>query len=135
MSKQYLEAKAKKKKSALKAVWVLAALGLIFVLIIVKFAQNAGISFTSGGLPSGGQAYEVAQDFVKSTVRSNSISFPSGGYEFAKRSDSVYVIRSAVELTDDNGERRKTSFKLLMQYNGGKQDELKNWSLLNISEQ
>jgi len=135
MSKQYLEAKATKKKSALKAVWVLVALGLIFVIIIVKFAQNAGVSFTSGGLPSGNQAYEVAQGFVKSTVRSNSITFPDGGFEFAKRSDSVYVIRSSVELTDETGERRKANFKLLMQYNGGKQDELKNWSLLNITEQ
>jgi hypothetical protein len=78
---------------------------------------------------------KYAKDFVKSTVRSNSVDFPGSGYQFAKRNDSVYVIRLGVELNDGNGERKKTNFKILMQYNGGAQDELKNWSLLNISEE
>lgn len=135
MATNYLESKAVKKKSAMKAAWILIVLALVFIIVIIKFAQSAGFRFTTSGLPTGNEAFEVAQGFVKSTVRSNNVEFPGSGYQFAKRSDSVYVIRSVVELSGDNGEKKRTNFKVLMQYNGGKQDELKNWSLLNISEE
>lgn len=135
MATNYLESKAVKKKSAMKAAWVLILLALVFIIVIIKFAQSAGVRFTTSGLPTGNEAFEVAQGFVKSTVRSNNVEFPGSGYQIAKRSDSVYVIRSVVELSGDNGEKKRTNFKILMQYNGGKQDELKNWSLLNISEE
>jgi len=135
MAKTYIDNKAGKKKSAKKAGWVLVLLALIFIFVLVKFARNAGIGFAVSGLPSDEDAYEVAKDFVKSTVRSNSIEFPSTKFGIAKKSDSVYVVRSVVRLSSGGGEKRMTNFKVLMEYKGGKHDELKNWNLLNISEE
>ena len=135
MNNDYLKGKAVKKKKAKKAVWLLAGLGLIFIFVIAKFAQSAGLRLSTGGLPSGSEAFEVSKNFVRATVRSNQIEFPASGFQFGKRSDSVYVVRSVVELGSDNGGKKTVNFKILMQYHGGKQDEFKNWSLLNISEE
>ena len=134
MEKKYLEHKQARKRSALKAVWILVTLSVILVFIIVKFAHT-GVRFTTSGLPTGDEAYEVAQDFVKATLRSDKVDFPGSGYQLAKRSDSVYVIRSVVEVTDEAGEKKTNNFKVLMEYKGGKQAEQKNWNLLNISEE
>jgi hypothetical protein len=135
MNNDYVKNKAVKKKTAKKAVWLLAGLGLIFIFIVLKFAQSSGMRFTTGGLPNGSDAFEVSKDFVRATVRSNEVAFPGSGFQFAKKSDSVYVVRSVVELGSDNGGKKTVNFRILMQYHGGKQDELKNWSLLNISEE
>ena len=134
MERNYVESKKARKKSALKAVWVLVALSLIAIFILIKFAHT-GIRLTTSGLPTGDEAYEVAQDFVKATLRSDRVDFPGSGYQLAKRSDSVYVIRSVVEVTDEAGEKKTNNFKVVMEYKGGNQDEQKNWSLLNISEE
>lgn len=134
MEKNYVESKNIRKKSALKAVWVLLVMAVIVIFILVKFAHT-GIRFTTSGLPTGDEAYEVAKDFVKATLRSDNVEFPGSGYQLAKRSDSVYVIRSVVEVTDEAGEKKTNNFKMLMEYKGGKQDEQKNWNLLNISEE
>jgi hypothetical protein len=135
MAKQYIDSKAGKKKSAKRVAWVLVAMGLIFIYVVIKFATTGSLSLSGGGLPTGEQAYEVAQGFVKSTVRSSSIDFPESGYYMAKRNDSTYVIRTTAEVTSDEGDKKRTKFKILMEYKGGKQDQLKNWSLLNISEE
>lgn len=133
--KTYVDNKAGKKKSAKKAAWVLVALGLIFIFVLLKFASNSGLNFATGGMPSGDEAYSVAKDFVKATVRSSNVDFPGSGYQLGKKSDSVYVIKSVTELTSDNGDKRRTNFKVMMEYHGGKQDDMKNWALLNISEE
>ena len=134
MERNYVESKKARKRSALKAVWVLVTLSLIAIFILIKFAHT-GIRLTTSGLPTNDEAYEVAQDFVKATLRSDRVDFPGSGYQLAKRSDSVYVIRSVVEVTDEAGEKKTNNFKVVMEYKGGKQDEQKNWSLLNISEE
>lgn len=134
MEKNYLESKKARKSSALKAVWILVIMSLILIFIIVKFART-GIRFNTSGIPTGDEAYEVAQDFVKATLRSDKVEFPGSGYQMAKRSDSVYVIRSVVEVTDEAGEKKTNNFKVVMEYKGGKQDDQKNWNLLNISEE
>lgn len=132
--RNYVDSKAGKKKSAKKAAWLLVGLGLIFIFILLKFASNSGITFATGRLPTGEDAFSVAKDFVKSTVRSSNVDFPGSGYQVGKKSDSVYIIKSVTELTSDNGDKRRTNFKVMMEYHGGKQDDVKNWSLLNISE-
>lgn len=134
MEKNYVESKNARKKSALKAVWVLVILSLAAIFILVRFAHT-GIRFSTSGLPTGDEAYEVAQDFVKATLRSDKVDFPGSGYQLAKRSDSVYVIRSVVEVTDESGGKKTNNFKILMEYKGGNQTEQKNWNLLNISEE
>jgi hypothetical protein len=134
MERNYVENKKARKRSALKAVWILVTVSLIAIFILIKFAHTS-IRLTTSGSPTGDEAYEVAQAFVKSTLRSDKVDFPGSGYQIAKRSDSVYVIRSVVESTDEAGEKKTNNFKVVMEYKGGKQDEPKNWSLLNISEE
>lgn len=134
MEKNYLEHKSARKKSALKGVWVLVIISLIVIFVLLKFA-NTGIRFSASGLPTGDEAFEVAKDFVKATVRSDKVDFPGSGYQIAKRSDSIYIIRSVVETTGASGEKKTNNFKIMMQYKGGKQNEQKNWDLLNISEE
>lgn len=133
--KSYVDNKAGKKKSAKKAAWVLVALAVVFIFILLKFAGNSGLRFSTSGMPTGDEAYSVAKDFVKATVRSSNVDFPASGYQIGKKSDSVYVIKSVTELTGDNGDKRRTNFKVMMEYHGGKQTDMKNWSLLNISEE
>lgn len=135
MAKNYVEGKATRKKSAKGAAWILIVLCIVFAIIVVKFAMNNGmVNFNTSGLPSNDDAYDVAKSFVKSTVNAKSISFSSSGYQIAKKSDSVYVVKSAAEVTGETGDKKTTNYKVLMHYNGGKKDEQKNWSLMNITE-
>lgn len=135
MAKNYIDNKRGKKKSALRVAWILILLAAVFAYVVIKFAVTGNMSVISGGLPSGDDAYTVAKDFVKSTVRSSNVDFPNNGYQLGKRGDSTYIIKSVAEITGDNGDRRRTNFRVLMEYKGGKQNESKNWSLLNISEE
>ncbi|GAB3925447.1 hypothetical protein GCM10028827_14770 [Mucilaginibacter myungsuensis] len=110
-------------------------LGMIFLFIVIKFAMNGGNSFSATGLPTNEDAYSVSQDMIRSTVRSPNVDFPADGFQIGKKSDSIYIVRTAAELEDDGGTKKSVSFKVLMEYKGGKQNEMKNWSLLNISEE
>ena len=133
MVENYLESKKFRKKKARPYLWLFIIGSVIFIIIMIRFAHT-GIRFVSTGLPTSTEAFSVAKDFVRSTVRSNDVTFPSSGFQFAKKTDSIYVIRSAVETKSESGETKTTTFKVVMQYKGGKQDEQRNWSLLNISE-
>jgi hypothetical protein len=134
--KSYVENKKVKKKTATKAGWILILLAIVFIFVLVKFAKNAGMDFMSNtGLPSGDDAYAVAKEYVKATVVSKNVDFPGSGYQMAKKSDSVYVIRAAVQFTSPNGDKKMANYKVLMEYKGGKQDDEKNWALLNIIEE
>jgi hypothetical protein len=134
MKTDYVADKEARKSSAMKAVWVLVIISIIFIFALFKFGHS-GIHLGNSGMPTDDDAFEVAKDFVKITVRSNKVDFPGSGYQIAKREDSVYVIRSVVELTDDAGEKKTNNFKVLMQYKGGRPDDQKNWNLLNISQE
>lgn len=134
MKTDYIADKKARKQSALKAVWILVAFAVIVVFILFKFGHTS-LRLGNAGMPTGDDAFEVAKDFVKVTVRSDKVDFPGSGYQIAKRDDSVYVIRSVVEITDEAGTTKRNNFKVLMQYKGGKPNEQKNWNLLNISEE
>lgn len=133
MSKKYLAEKADKKKSALRGLWVLVIVGIVFVVIIVRIALGGMDSPFRTGLPSSGEAYDIAKDFVKNSTRLDSPSFPDDGYGFGKKTDSIFVISSYVE-SEGGGEKRKTNFTVIMKYNGGPKGNLNNWTLLDISE-
>lgn len=135
MAKNYVESKVAKKKTVMKAGWLLIVLAVIAIFILIKFALSGSTEFNSTGLPNNEDAYSVSQDFIRATVRSPEVIFPESGFQIAKRDDSTYVIRTNAELTGDNGDKKTANFKLLMQYKGGKHDLMKNWALLNISEQ
>ena len=125
---KFLKEKAKKKKSASKAVWVLLFfLAIIVVMVVINFTGSLKPNFFKG-LPSNEDAYEIAKEYVRPTLKSSSVNFAEDGYQFAKTSDSVYVIKSTVE-----SEGTTTEFKIKLQYNGGQPDKQKNWSVIDLS--
>jgi hypothetical protein len=133
MAKDYLKDKTIKKKSASKAGWLIAIFGTIFALLLGKFALS-DTSHTFSGLPDSDAAYTVAKTFVQPTVLSTNISFSDSQYKFAKKSDSVYVIKSFYTTTDKDGESSKTNFTITLKYNGGAGAQASNWAMLNLDQ-
>jgi hypothetical protein len=128
MDKKYLAEKKKKKKSAMGGVVVLVIIGVIFAFIIFKFAFTGTIEDTFSGAPTQDDVYEIAKQYVKPTLKSE-CSF-SESYGFAKKEDSVYVIKSHVDLNDE----RRTNFEITLKYKGGVKTDEHNWDVLNLNE-
>ena len=133
MAKAYLRDKTIKKKSASKAGWLIASFAVIFALLLGKFALS-NTSNTFRGLPDNDAAYNVAKTFIQPMVLSTNISFSDSEYKFAKKSDSVYVIKSFYTTTDKDGENSKTNFTITLKYNGGAGAETSNWAMLNLDQ-
>jgi hypothetical protein len=133
MEHNYLEDKKVKKKSAVKAVWVLAFLGVAFAVLLAKFAVSGSMN-PFNGLPDSDAAYTVAKEYIAPTVLSSNVEFSDSEYKFAKKSDSVYVIKSFYTAKDGTGERAKTNFTITLKYNGGHAESGKNWTMLNLDQ-
>jgi hypothetical protein len=101
MEKKYLAEKKKKKKSAMGGVAVLIVFALIFIFIVAKFALTGTIEDTFSGAPTQDDVYNIAKEYVKPTLKSDG-SFSDSQYEYGKKEDSVYVIKSFV---DHDGQR------------------------------
>lgn len=134
--KAYLKEKNYKKKTALTGLWVLLALGLVFIVVIIKFATSGGksdiLSFTM--FPNSDDAYLIAKQYISPTIRSGNLSFAEDRYQFAKKSDSVFVIKSFVTAIDDKGEKVKTNFNITLKYDGGSKTNMDNWTMVDMNE-
>lgn len=126
---KFLKEKSLKKKSANKAVWVLLFFCAVIITMVVKISLTGSLkpSFFTG-LPTNEDAYEIAKEYVRPALKSSSVTFADDGYQFAKTSDSVYVIKSSVET-----EGITTEFKIKLQYKGGHPNKQKNWSVIDLS--
>ncbi|OOQ61662.1 hypothetical protein [Mucilaginibacter pedocola] len=131
--KEYLRSKEKKKSSALKGVWVLALFGIVFVFILVKIANSNSMEVFNG-LPSSDAAYAIAKVYIRPTVRSTSVNFEDDSYKFAKKSDSVYVIKSAYTARSSSGESTTTHFTISLQYMGGSGSKEESWKMLDLEQ-
>jgi len=134
MDKNYLAEKKKKKKSAVSAAWVLVALAIVFVIIIAKFAFSGSVDEIISGTPSSDDVYAIAKAFVKPTLKSGGADFSDSEYQFGKKEDSVYVIKSYVKTKDNAGDEQKTNFEITLKYKGGAKQDQKSWELLNLNE-
>jgi len=135
MANNYLKEKAEKKKSAIKALWLLLIFLFIVISIIVRISLTGSLkSAFYTGLPSSDDAYAVAEDYVRPTLKSTSADFSDSKYQFGKTSDSVYVIKSSVESRDKNDEKVTVEFKIILKYNGGPAATKKSWSLITLDE-
>lgn len=130
MGKKYLAEKKKKKKSAMSGVVVLVIVALIFIFIVAKFALTGNVEDTFSGAPTHDDVYEIAKEYVKPTLKSANATFSDSEYEFGKEADSVYVIKSHVDL--DGGQR--TNFEITLKFRGGAKNEQHNWDVLNLNE-
>ncbi|MBB5394423.1 hypothetical protein [Mucilaginibacter sp. AK015] len=133
MAKDYLKDKVVKKKSASVVGWLLALLVLIFAIMIGRFALSGSINMFSG-LPDSDDAYKIAKQFIIPTTLSKNVDFSDSEYKFAKKSDSVYVIKSFYTSKFDSGETSKTNFTITLKYNGGAGAKTSNWTLLNLDQ-
>nr|WP_294793547.1 hypothetical protein [uncultured Mucilaginibacter sp.] len=126
---KFLNEKAKKTRSANKAVWILLFFSVVVIAMVVKIVLTGSLKPDFfRGLPSNEDAYEIAKEYVRPTLKSSSATFAEDGYQFAKTSDSVYVIKSSVKT-----EEATTEFKIKLQYKGGRPGKLKNWSVIDLS--
>jgi hypothetical protein len=131
--KDFLHAKQVKKKTAQKGVWILVVFGIVFVFILIKIANSNSMAVFSG-LPSSDVAYSMAKVYIRPTVRSTSVSFHDDSYKFAKKSDSVYVIKSSYTAHDSNGESTTTNFTISLRYMGGSGSKEESWKLLELNQ-
>lgn len=131
----YLIGKQHKKKTAIAGGWMLIAFGVIFMAVIIKFATSGGssaiLSFRT--FPAGDDAYQIAKEYVGPTIKERNIVF-ADRYQFAKKSDSVFVIRFYVTSIDENGGKTKTNFQITLKYNGGPKAVQDNWTMVDMKE-
>jgi hypothetical protein len=132
----YLKDKRHKKKTAMIGAWMLAIFGIIFMMIVVKFATSGGSSdmLTFTMFPSSDDAYQVAKQYISPTIKSGNLTFAEDHYQFAKKSDSVFVIKSYVTSIDKKGEKVKTNFRITLKYNGGPKAVQDNWTMIDVNE-
>ena|ERR1700743_3825626 len=135
MAKDYLAEKAQKRKTGQKALWLLIILVVVVVSIIVKITLGDKLKpNVFNGLPTSDEAYTVAKEFIRPTLKSSDADFSDSHYQFAKISDSVYVIKSKVVSSDSKDEKVTLDFKVTLQYKGGEPTRQKNWTLIGIDE-
>jgi len=134
--KNYLAQKKQKKKSAVKVVWIILALAIVFIIIVVKFALSGDndVNTLFTGMPSSNEVYNIAKQFVLPTLKGNGASFSEDGYEYGKKADSVFVIRSVVDTKTSDGDLLKTNFEITLKYKGGAVDDESSWEVLNLNE-
>jgi hypothetical protein len=136
MTQTYLKEKQLKKKRAMNGVYVIVIVGVVFVFIMAKFAASGGVSevLSFSKMPNADDAYKIAIEFVTPTIRDRSISFPDDKYQFGKKTDSVFIIKSYVLSKGSRGETNRTNFEVILKYNGGPKFLKKNWVLVDINE-
>jgi len=135
MKRDYLAEKAAKKKVTREAMWILLIFIVLFLAVMFRIAwrsESAGGFFSS--MPSGDDAYEIAKDYIIPTLRSSNVEFADKDYQYAKSSDSVYVIKSYFQAKDPSSGNAKTNYTVTIKYNGGTISNDRNWSLLNLQE-
>lgn len=130
MPNSYLVEKAAKKKKAMIYVWVMAAFGFVFVLVVIKFAVSGAMDDIISGGPSSDDVYAIAKDFIKPTLKSpDDAQFSDSEYQFGTKTDSVYVIKSSVEAGG-----QKTDFEITLKYLGGSKDDQRSWQMIDMKE-
>ena len=135
MNRDYLSEKAAQKKATSEAMWVLLIFIVLFLAVMFRIAwrsESAGGFFSS--MPSGGDAYEIGKGFILPTLRSSNVEFADKDYQYAKSSDSVYVIKSYFQAKGPASGDAKTYYKITIKYNGGNISNDMSWTLLNLEE-
>ena len=132
----YLAAKEEKRKPTREAIIVLVVFIIVFIAIIFRFAIRSG---TNEGffsfMPTGIQAYKVSTSFVRPTIQSRGdITFPDRDFQYSKRSDSTYVIKSFYVIQDSDGHESKKNYTITLKYNGGSRDDGRKWTLIKLQQ-
>jgi hypothetical protein len=133
MKRDYLSDKDEKKKSTRQGIIAIVIFVIIFIAVIFRFAtrpgNNEGLSHQ---IPTGKEAYEIAKDYIKPTIKFPEAEFPDSDFQFSKNSDSVYVIKSYYEANNGSGQNVKTNFNITLKYNGGISSKAENWKMVSM---
>src|ERR1700748_2603180 len=131
--KDYAREKREKKKAALKVVWIIGLMGVVFLVIVSRFAMAGSDDAYDGG-PTNDDVYAIAKRFVRPTLKAANPEFQASGYSLKVARDSVYVIRSSADTKNDSGGNEKTNFEIVLKYKGGPIAIKDNWEMLNLNE-
>ena len=131
--KDYAREKREKKKAAVKVIWIIGLMGVVFLVIVSRFAM-AGSDDTYDGGPTNDDVYAMAKRFIRPTLKADHPEFQASGYSLKMARDSVYVIRSYAETKDNSGNSEKTNFEVVLKYKGGPIAVKDNWDMLNLTE-
>lgn len=109
---------------------------IFFILIVIFLLARIAYRGVSGGSlfdapPTSDNTYEIAKQLMKPVIVDRDITFAEDGYQFGRRSDSVFVIRSYYVAKDKN-EAIKKYFRIVLKYNGKGNRNINNWMVLNI---
>ena len=132
--RNYLVDKVIVKRSALKFVWLPVAFAAVFVFIILRVAISGSGGDVLSHAPNNDEVYTIARYFITPTVKEAHPVFRGSPYQFNKKDDSVYIIKSFVETNSDSGEKLRTNFEVTLKYKGGDKLDKSNWDLLNLNE-
>src|SRR5579871_5243504 len=130
----YLQDKAAKQRFLQKGMVVVVVLILIFTVFVTRFALSGSRDDLMNGAPGSEDAYLVAKQFVKPSIKARNISFPETGYQCAQKPDSVFVVKSYAEDKDQPGSKNITSFQITLKFIGGNVADKRSWRMLDINE-
>ncbi|MFI5137723.1 MAG: hypothetical protein ACHQIM_07835 [Sphingobacteriales bacterium] len=133
MKRDYLAENAEKKRTTNKAMWAFWIFIILFILVIIRFSIRSDADDSiSTSAPTADDAYEIAKDYIRPTLKPHEVKFPDGEYQYAKTSDSVFVVKSYFETRDEDNRKVKTYFTVTLRYNGGANLNDRSWTLENM---
>jgi hypothetical protein len=130
----YLQQKAAKQRFLQKGMVVIMALLLIFFVFVTRFALSSTRNDLASGAPVSADAYAMAKQFVRPTIKFNNVTFPETGYQCAEKPDSVFVVKSYAEDKAQSGPKNITSFQITLKFVGGQVGDKKNWRMITLNE-
>ena len=104
------------------------------MVFVTRFALSDSRDDLTNGAPVSADAYSMAKQFVRPTIKSSNILFPETGYQCAEKPDSVFVIKSYAEDKAQSGPKNITSFQITLKFTGGKVGDKKNWRMITLNE-
>jgi hypothetical protein len=134
MTDIYLKDKAAKKRFLLKGLIALSSLSVIFAIFITSFALSGSAAGYANNAPESKDAYLIAKQFVRPTIRSSRVSFPESDYQCAQKPDSIFIVKSYAEAGDQPKPKNVTTFEITLKFLGGNVADSKNWKMLRINE-
>src|ERR1700735_5205697 len=115
MNKPYASHREIKKNFAIKGMVVLAVLAIIFTVFMVRYALS-GSRVVTDGVPNSDDAYAVAKEFIKPTIKATQVIFPESDFQCAQKPDSVFIIKSYAESKNETGGKNVTSFEITLRF-------------------
>ena len=132
MHKSYLSYKELKKRFAAKLIIFLILLSIIFSVFLIRLAISGKDTEVINSPPKNEDAYSVAKEFIKPGIKASSANFPEANYQCAQKPDSIYIIKSYVEVKNPAGEKNVLDYEITIQFIGGDVRNKKSWKLINL---